>query len=339
MVGARVTTERQSAASVSGATKVRPRVSVIVPLYNEQESVRPLYAAIVQSLGELGCPFEMVFVDDGSADKTVEIVRDIARIDSRLKLVKFRRNYGQTPAMAAGIEYATGEVLVTMDGDLQNDPADIGALLDKIQEGYDIVVGWRFNRQDKLISRKLPSRIANWLIGKVTGVPIKDNGCSLKAFRAELIKQIPLYSEMHRFIPAMASIAGPKVAEIKVRHHARRYGHSKYGLSRIYKVLLDLMVIKTISTFASRPLRWFALLSMPLFVFAGAAFVQVFIDLFSGRPEISMPIAGTGVVFLASAMVFLCSGALAELTYARGDIRDRDFLRLTQTVRGPHQSI
>jgi glycosyltransferase involved in cell wall biosynthesis len=339
MAGARVTTESERSMSATVAPKVRPRVSVIVPLYNEQESVRPLYAAIVQSLGELGCPFEMVFVDDGSVDSTVAIVRDIARIDSRLKLVKFRRNYGQTPAMAAGIEYATGEVLVTMDGDLQNDPADIGALLDKIGEGYDIVVGWRFNRQDKLISRKLPSRIANWLIGKVTGVPIKDNGCSLKAFRAELIKQIPLYSEMHRFIPAMASIAGPKVAEIKVRHHARRYGQSKYGLSRIYKVLLDLMVIKTISTFASRPLRWFALLSLPLFILAGAAFVQIFIDLFTGRPEISMPIAGTGVVFLASAMVFLCSGALAELTYARGDIRDRDFSRLTQTVRGPHQSI
>jgi glycosyltransferase involved in cell wall biosynthesis len=339
MAGARVTTETERSMSAGGASKVRPRVSVIVPLYNEQESVRPLYAAIVQSLGELGCPFEMVFVDDGSVDKTVEIVRDIARIDSRLKLVKFRRNYGQTPAMAAGIEYATGEVLVTMDGDLQNDPADIGALLDKIHEGYDIVVGWRFNRQDKLISRKLPSRMANWLIGKVTGVPIKDNGCSLKAFRAELIKQIPLYSEMHRFIPAMASIAGPKVAEIKVRHHARRYGQSKYGLSRIYKVLLDLMVIKTISTFASRPLRWFALLSLPLFMLAGAAFVKVFYDLFTGHPEISMPIAGTGVVFLASAMVFLCSGALAELTYARGDIRDRDFLRLTQTVRGPQQSI
>ena len=334
MTGARVTTER-SPAHAAPRSAIRPKVSVIVPLYNEQESVRPLYAAIVQSLGELAIPYEMVFVDDGSVDKTVEIVRDLARIDSRLKLVKFRRNYGQTPAMAAGIEYATGEILVTMDGDLQNDPADIGSLLEKIDEGYDIVVGWRFNRQDKLISRKLPSRMANWLIGKVTGVPIKDNGCSLKAFRAELIKQIPLYSEMHRFIPAMASIAGPKVAEIKVRHHARRYGQSKYGLSRIYKVLLDLMVIKTISTFASRPLRWFAMLSLPLFVFSGAAFVHLFVNFLRGQPDISMPVAGTGVVFLASAMVFLCSGALAELTYSRGDIRDKDFIKLTQIVRGP----
>jgi glycosyltransferase involved in cell wall biosynthesis len=315
--------------------RARPKVSVIVPLYNEQESVRPLYAAIVQALGELGCPFEMVFVDDGSVDETVAIVREIARIDARLKLVKFRRNYGQTPAMAAGIEYATGEILVTMDGDLQNDPADIGLLLQKIAEGNDIVVGWRFNRQDKLISRKIPSRIANWLIGKVTGVPIRDNGCSLKAFRAELIKEIPLYSEMHRFIPAMASIAGPRVAEIKVRHHARRYGQSKYGLSRIYKVLLDLMVIKTIATFASRPLRWFAMLSLPLLALAGAAFAHTLITFVADNGHFSLPIAGTGIVFLASAMIFLCSGALAELTYSRGDIRDRDFIKLTQTVRGP----
>jgi glycosyltransferase involved in cell wall biosynthesis len=153
--------------------------------------------------------------------------------------------------MAAGIQEAHGRVLVTMDGDLQNDPADIAEFLRKIEEGNDIVVGWRFNRQDKLITRKIPSRIANWLIGKITGVPIKDNGCSLKAYRGALIKQIPLYSEMHRFIPAMASIAGPRIAEIKVRHHARQFGQSKYGLSRIYKVLLDLMVIKTVASFTA----------------------------------------------------------------------------------------
>lgn len=326
-----------SSSPETATARERPAVSVIVPLYNEQESVRPLYAAIVQAVGQLGRPFEMVFVDDGSTDDTVQIVTDIARIDSRLRLVKFRRNYGQTPAMAAGIEHARGEILVTMDGDLQNDPADIGLLLAKIAEGNDIVVGWRHNRQDKLISRKIPSRIANWLIGKVTGVPIRDNGCSLKAFRGDLIKQIPLYSEMHRFIPAMASIAGPRVAEIKVRHHARRYGQSKYGLSRIYKVLLDLMVIKTVATFASRPLRWFALLSLPLFALACAAFVHSLIAVLHGV-DMSIPIAGSGVVFLASAMVLLCSGALAELTYAKGDIRDAEFLKLTQTVRAPQRA-
>jgi glycosyltransferase involved in cell wall biosynthesis len=340
MGAAIVTTGSQTTRRVDAATqhvhRNRPGISIIVPLYNEQESVRPLYAAIVQAVGQLGRPFEMVFVDDGSVDETVAIVTEIARIDSRLRLVKFRRNYGQTAAMAAGIEHADGEVLITMDGDLQNDPADIGLLLDKINEGYDIVVGWRHNRQDKLISRKLPSRVANWLIGKVTGVPIKDNGCSLKAFRGDLIKQIPLYSEMHRFIPAMASIAGPRVAEIKVRHHARRYGQSKYGLSRIYKVLLDLMVIKTVAAFASRPLRWFALLALPLFVLSCGAFAHTVVALLTGH-DMSIPIAGSGIVFLASAIVLLCSGALAELTYARGDIRDHQFFKLTQTVRGPQR--
>ena len=200
----------------------RPKVSVIVPLYNEQESVRPLYAAIVQAMVSWAAPSRWCSSMMAAATTRLRSQRKSRASTPRLRIVKFRRNYGQTPAMAAGIEQASGEVIVTMDGDLQNDPADIGLLLQKIEEGYDIVVGWRHDRQDKLVTRKIPSRIANWLIGKVTGVPIKDNGCSLKAFRAGLIKQIPLYSEMHRFIPAMASIAGPRIAEIKVRHHARR---------------------------------------------------------------------------------------------------------------------
>lgn len=331
MTGAKVTTE--SGPAREAPELPRPRLSVIVPLYNEQESIRPLYAAIVQALGDIGCTFEMVFVDDGSRDDTAEIARQIARFDSRLRLVKFRRNYGQTPAMAAGIEHARGEILVTMDGDLQNDPADIKHLLEQIEAGYDIVVGWRHNRQDKLVTRKIPSRIANVLIGKVTGVPIRDNGCSLKAFRAELIKSIPLYSEMHRFIPAMASIAGPRVAQIRVRHHARRYGQSKYGLSRIYKVLLDLMVIKTVTTFASRPLRWFALLSVPLFLGSFGMLAHTFMTLLTDRAQLSLPLAGTGIIFLASGTILLCSGALAELIYSRGDIRDNEFFRLTQTIR------
>jgi len=335
MSGAKVTTPEKLEIQGS-AEPPRPRLSVIVPLYNEEESIRPLYAAIVQALGDIGCTFEMVFVDDGSKDNTIEIAREIARIDSRLRLVKFRRNYGQTPAMAAGIEHARGEILVTMDGDLQNDPADIKLLLEQIEAGFDIVVGWRHNRQDKLVTRKIPSRIANLLIGKVTGVPIRDNGCSLKAFRADLIKNIPLYSEMHRFIPAMASIAGPRVAQIRVRHHARRYGQSKYGLSRIYKVLLDLMVIKTVTTFASRPMRWFAILSAPL-IFAGMALLgHELVSLLTDESALSWPLAGTGVIFLASGTILLCSGALAELIYSRGDVRDNEFLRLTQTIRRRH---
>jgi glycosyltransferase involved in cell wall biosynthesis len=309
-----------------------PELSIVVPLYNEEESLRPLYGAIIHAVAPLGISFEIVFVDDGSRDATVRIADEIARSDPRVCLVKFRRNYGQTPAMAAGIAQASGDVIVTMDGDLQNDPADIGALLRKIDEGYDIVVGWRFDRQDKLVSRKIPSRIANALIAKVTGVPIKDNGCSLKAYRASLIKKIPLYSEMHRFIPAMASIAGPKIAEIKVQHHARQFGSSKYGLSRIYKVLLDLMVIKTVASFTARPMLWFGMLSIPMLLAAAIAFAWTIVQ-FASDGTLSLPIAGCGVIFLSSAIILMGSGAVGELVYKLGDMREHEFSGLTQQIR------
>ncbi|HVW69749.1 MAG TPA: glycosyltransferase family 2 protein [Steroidobacteraceae bacterium] len=309
-----------------------PELSVIVPFFNEEGSIGPLYAAIVAAVEPLGVAFEMLFVDDGSTDRTLELATQLARQDPRVRVVRFRRNYGQTPAMAAGIEYARGATLLTMDGDLQNDPADIRLFLDKIASGYDIVVGWREKRQDHLLRRKIPSRIANWLIGKVTGVPIRDNGCSLKAYRATVMKSIPLYSEMHRFIPAMASIAGPRIAELKVRHHARQFGKSKYGLSRIYKVLLDLMVIKTVTTFMARPLLWFALLALPALllglVLTGYSLLA---PLLQGVPP-PLSIAGAGVLFTSSALILLSGGALAELVYNVGDIRDKQFSRLTLRV-------
>jgi glycosyltransferase involved in cell wall biosynthesis len=308
-----------------------PDLSIVVPLYNEEDSVRPMHAAITGAVEPLGISFEIVFVDDGSKDATVALVDEIARRDPRVCLVKFRRNYGQTPAMAAGIAQASGEVIVTMDGDLQNDPKDIGELLRKIDEGYDIVVGWRHERQDKLVSRKIPSRIANRLIAKVTGVPIKDNGCSLKAYRASLIKKIPLYSEMHRFIPAMASIAGPRIAEIKVRHHARQFGKSKYGLSRIYKVLLDMMVIKTVASFTARPMLWFGLLSAPMLLAAAVAFGWTAVD-FVTTSQLSLPIAGSGVIFLSSAIVLLAARAIGELVYRTGDVREQEFSGLTERI-------
>ena len=235
--------------------------------------------------------------------------------------------------MAAGIEHARGEILVTMDGDLQNDPADIGMFLEKIAEGNDIVVGWRHNRQDKLISRKIPSRIANRLIGRVTGVPIKDNGCSLKAYRGDLIKNIPLYSEMHRFIPAMASIAGPKIAEIKVRHHARQFGQSKYGLSRVYKVLLDLMVIKTVASFTSRPLLWFSMLSLPMLLAGTLTLGYAIYSMLVEHAPLSLPIAGSGLIFLTSAVILVSGGAFGEIIYRSGDMRESDFSRLTQQIK------
>jgi glycosyltransferase involved in cell wall biosynthesis len=315
-----------------------PKLSVIVPFFNEEESIRPLYAAIVRAVEPLGVSFEMVFVDDGSSDRTVRVATELAAADTRVRVVKFRRNYGQTPAMAAGIEYATGEILITMDGDLQNDPADIRLFLEKMAEGYDIVVGWRFNRQDKLVSRKIPSRIANRLIGKVTGVPIKDNGCSLKAYRASLIKEIPLYSEMHRFIPAMASIAGPRIAEIKVNHHARQFGKSKYGLSRVYKVLLDLLVIKTVASFTSRPLIWFVILSLPMIAIGTITLGWSLYVTIAEHQDLPLPVAGTGLIFLSSALILISGGAFGELVYRTGDMREHHFARLTARLQGRHQN-
>ena len=312
----------------------QPDLSVIVPFYNEEENIRRMHAAIVAALEPLQKSFEIVLVNDGSRDATLEAAIDIARHDPRVVVVNFRRNYGQTPAMAAGIAQAQGKILVTMDGDLQNDPRDIEHFLAKISEGFDIVVGWRFDRQDKLVSRKIPSTIANWLIGKVTGVPIRDNGCSLKAYRASLIKEIPLYSEMHRFIPAMSAIAGARIAEIKVRHHARKFGQSKYGLSRVYKVLLDLMVIKTVSTFTARPLLWFCLLAAPLVIFGSVA-IGFSLWAWSGAAgTLPLPIAGAGLLLLMSAFILVCGGMLGELIFKLGDIREDQFSRLTASVWG-----
>ncbi|MBL1277358.1 MAG: glycosyltransferase family 2 protein [Ectothiorhodospiraceae bacterium] len=295
-------------------------LSVIVPLYNEEDSVGPMYEAIDKAVAPLGLEYEILFVDDGSSDATFARARDLAKQDPRLRVITFRRNYGQTPAMAAGIDHARGKILVTMDGDLQNDPSDIPNFIAKMDEGYDIVVGWRHKRQDKLITRKIPSVIANWLIGKVTGVPIKDNGCSLKAYRADIIQKIPLYSEMHRFIPAMTSIAGTKVAEIKVKHHARQFGVSKYGLSRIYKVLLDLLTIKTITSFASRPLIWFAMLAMPIAFIGMTAFAISLFDVVTGDAALSIPLMGLAVLLGTLVCFLILSGALAELIYKMGDI-------------------
>lgn len=307
-------------------------LSIIVPLYNEEESIVPLYESIVKSVGELGLEYEIVFVDDGSRDSTFAMGRKLCEKDPHLRVIKFRRNYGQTPAMAAGIDHARGRLLITMDGDLQNDPGDIPLFLEKINEGYDIVVGWRFNRQDKLVTRKIPSVIANWLIGKVTGVPIKDNGCSLKAFRADVIKSVPLYSEMHRFIPAMTSLTGARIAEIKVRHHARQFGESKYGLSRIYKVLLDLLTIKTIVSFASRTLLWFSILAIPAALLSMTLLLVSVFGLISDSSRFSVPIAGTGVLFGALAFFLLMGGALAELIYKTGDLKLGQLSSLTARI-------
>jgi glycosyltransferase involved in cell wall biosynthesis len=295
-------------------------LSVIVPVHDEEDNVRPLYNALSHAVKGLGLEYEFLFVDDGSHDRTFELAADLAANNPRLRIVKLKRNYGQTPAMAAGIALARGEILVTMDGDLQNDPGDIKHLIDKLNEGYDIVVGWRYDRHDKFLTRKVPSKLANWLIGKVTGIPIKDNGCSLKAYRRDVIRQVPLYSDMHRFIPAMASITGARVAQIKVRHHARRFGTSKYGLWRIYKVLIDLMTVKTLISFAERPLWWFALLALPAMLISFGATIYV---LQQGilNAEYSMVIAGIALLFGCAAIFAILGGIVGDMIYKTGNLK------------------
>jgi len=218
------------------------KVSVVIPIYNEEENIRILYQKLISSLNKLGLSYEIIFVDDGSKDKSLEILKDIQKGDDNVVVISFRRNFGQTPAFCAGFKYAKGEVIVTMDGDLQNDPEDIGKLLNVLNNGYDLVSGWRKNRKDRFINRKLPSMIANWLISKVTGTKLHDYGCSLKAYRREVIKNIKLYGEMHRFIPALANQVGAKIAEVEVSHNPRIYGKSKYGISdRFWRGLYDLI--------------------------------------------------------------------------------------------------
>jgi glycosyltransferase involved in cell wall biosynthesis len=309
-------------------------LSVIAPLYNEEDSVFPLYEAILRGLAPLGLECEIIFVDDGSRDRTFTVAESIAGNDKHLRVIKFRRNYGQTPAMAAGIDHARGKILVTMDGDLQNDPEDIPRFMEKIREGYDIVCGWREKRQDKLVTRKIPSKVANWLIGRVTGVPIRDNGCSLKAYRREVIQKIPLYSEMHRFIPAMASIAGSRIAQIPVRHHARKFGESKYGLSRIYKVLLDLLMIKTVVSFSSRPMLWFG--SMAFLTAIGSllafAYAIATVDRVEGG-SIVVPI-GAAMLLGALTFFFLFAGAIGELVYKTGNLKMDTLAELRASFTG-----
>ena len=235
----------------------KPSLSIVIPLFNEEQSIKPLYEAVCSALVERPA-WEMLLVDDGSTDGTARLAAELSRADPRVRLVQLARNFGQTAAMQAGFDTARGEFVVSMDGDLQNDPADIPQLLAKLDEGYDLVAGYRVRRQDRLLTRKVPSWIANRLIRMITGVPIRDNGCSLKAYRGELLLRVYLYSDMHRFIPAMAvAQAGARVAEIPVRHHARRFGTSSYGLSRIWKVLADLLTIKMISSSREQPLLMF----------------------------------------------------------------------------------
>jgi glycosyltransferase involved in cell wall biosynthesis len=237
-------------------------LSVVVPVYNEQENVPLLYGELTRVLDQAGRSFEIVFVDDGSRDNSRELLKQLAHSDSRVKAIFFRRNYGQTAAMHAGIQHATGDTIVTLDGDLQNDPADIPMMIATIEQGYDLVHGWRKNRQDPWLSRKLPSLIANWLISKTTRFPIHDLGCTLKAIRREIAQELELYGEMHRFIPILAHQRGAKCIEVVTRHHPRRFGRSNYGISRTLRVVLDLLTVKYLLDYYASPMKLFGVLGL-----------------------------------------------------------------------------
>ncbi|HEV7396904.1 MAG TPA: glycosyltransferase family 2 protein [Pyrinomonadaceae bacterium] len=295
----------------------KPAISVFLPVLNEEPNLVPLHEKLDVALQQLGRSAEIIYVDDGSTDGSLDVLRKLAKVDARVRVVALRRNYGQTAAMAAGIHAARGDVLIPMDADLQNDPADIARLLDKLDEGYDVVSGWRKHRQDKMFTRKIPSMIANRLISWIGGVPLHDYGCSLKAYRRESLEDVNLYGEMHRFIPIYASWAGARVAEIPVEHHARTMGKSKYGLSRTVKVIFDLMTIKFMASYQTKPLYvfgWVGLLTLAVSILCGLlAFLMKFLSWPHHADFVQTPLPVLAMVLLVLGIQFFLMGLLAEM--------------------------
>jgi glycosyltransferase involved in cell wall biosynthesis len=305
-----------------------PELSVVVPVYNEEDSLPILYEEVRQALDGAGRSFELLLVDDHSTDTSLAVMLALRRRDPRVKVLHFRRNYGQTAAMSAGFEHARGRIVVTLDGDLQNDPADIPLMLAKIDEGFDIVAGWRKSRKDGFVLRRAPSQVANRLIAWVTDTPIHDTGCTLKAFRAKLVKNLSLYAEQHRFLPAMSRGSGARVAEIVVNHRARRFGSSKYGLERALRVLLDLFVIKLISQFARRPLHYFGMFALPfaalaLFVLVSGIVDYEKFDLVEDWPQFAVT---AFMLFLLPVVHFVLLGLLSELVVIASGFHRRSVL-------------
>lgn len=289
-------------------------VSVVIPVYNEKENIQRLNASLLGVLKTLERPFEIIYVDDGSSDGTFSILQNICAESHDVKAIRFRRNFGQTAAMAAGFEYAKGATIVAMDGDMQNDPADIPRLLAKLEEGYDVVNGWRKDRKDKFLSRRIPSIIANKIIGRATGIRLHDYGCSLKAYRADVIKHVPLYGELHRFIPALASIYGARITELPVNHHARLYGKSKYNISRTFRVIMDLLTVLFLKSFSDRPLHIFGGIGLSLlllgFVIDGYLAIE---KIFFGATLANRPLLLLGTLMIITGLQIFSMGILAEI--------------------------
>jgi len=295
--------------------------SVTVPLMNEEENVELLYNGIVEAMDLMDEAYEIVLIDDGSTDKTFEIMQRLQRRDENLKVIKFRRNFGQSAAMGAGFEYASGKIVIAMDGDLQNDPKDIPKLVSKLKEGYDIVSGWRQNRQDKVIIRKVPSKIANGLIRHFTQVPIQDTGCSLKAYTKEIVKKIRLYGELHRFIPALARIEGARIGEVPVNHHARQFGSSKYNITRTLKVIMDLTTLNLFLKYLRNPMHFFGTIGIVFNLFGVITLLSMFFSVlvFNNTLEEVNVLLSTAFIFIAGGFQSLFFGLLANLAVKTGD--------------------
>ncbi len=288
-------------------------VSIVIPVFEEEESLPHLYASVSGVMEGLPNDYEILFVDDGSRDGSLNVLEGLQKKDPRVVVVSFRRNFGQTAAMAAGFEHASGDVVITMDADLQNDPKDIPKLLDRIKD-CDVVSGWRKNRQDKFVSRRLPSIIANWLISTVTGVHLHDYGCTLKAYRREVIKNVRLYGEMHRFIPAIASWVGAVITEVETTHHARKFGRSKYGISRTVRVILDLITVKFLQSFSTRPIHAFGTGGLALgFIGFLISIYLTFEKLFMGKNIGGRPLLTLGVLFIILGVQLVIMGLLGEM--------------------------
>ena len=304
-------------ASISPAGQITDQLdlSVVAPLYNESQNVDPLVEWILEALAPYPGRYEVILVDDGSRDDTWARVAAASTGDPRIRGLRLGRNVGQTAAMMAGFDHARGRVIVSLDGDLQNDPRDIPALIAKLEEGYDLVCGWRQQRQDKFLLRKVPSWVANRIIRRLTGVQITDNGCSLKAYRRGLLDRISLYAEQHRFIPALSASVGARITEMPVRHHARRFGESKYGISRTVKVLVDLLTLKMITTFRSRPLLGFGTLAIPMVLGMVAFAIMAVVAALEFSPSKATALVFPGAALLCAAAAFylLMLGLVAEV--------------------------
>jgi len=292
----------------------RDLISVVIPIFDEAENVGPLVAALIPALEGLARPYEVIFIDDGSTDGTSEALASAARDNAQIKVITFKRNFGQTAAMMAGIDHARGAVIVPMDGDLQNDPSDIAPLLAKLDEGYGVVSGWRRDRRDTFLTRILPSRLANALISWVSGVKLKDYGCTLKAYRREVLEGFRLYGEMHRFVPIYAKWQGARIAEIPVKHHARTKGKSKYGLARIFKVMLDLLVVKFLTQYETKPIYIFGTVGLLFFLisFCAGAYA-LYLKFFEATSFISTPLPLLFTLGFITGVMCILMGLLAEV--------------------------